>query len=391
VAKDPVRVLAVGAYERDNFGDELLLLVTERYLAAADVVASAPFAADMRDVFGRAVVAYAPLLRSARFPIVWTVGGEVGGVDVETAALISLPRDDLRVYAKSSPAGRRELLQRAVDGDLPLAPYIPSIDGFPLNRDAITVLNSAGISAVSSLLRDERLGPSWVSLLKRLNHVAVRDLASSRLLDRLGVAHDLVPDAVHTAGILWPRDGPAEDTLVFQASATFIHRVGLGTIADSLLRSASTHGLGVRLLAAGTAKGHDSLSLYRELARLLRMSSGATGPEIVVERDPIALARTIGAARVVVGTSLHVRVVAESYGVPRVSLESRKTSGYAQHWDPTMPFGVTSSNLDAMVGLALRQPRPTSRLADLADEHMRRLSSCVLGHAIGRRTHVPAS
>ena len=42
----------MGAYERDNFGDLLFLLVTERYLEGADVVAAAPFAADMRALAG---------------------------------------------------------------------------------------------------------------------------------------------------------------------------------------------------------------------------------------------------------------------------------------------------------------------------------------------------
>ena len=41
-AIDGPRVLAVGAYERDNVGDLLFLLVTERYLRGAQVVAAAP-------------------------------------------------------------------------------------------------------------------------------------------------------------------------------------------------------------------------------------------------------------------------------------------------------------------------------------------------------------
>jgi hypothetical protein len=60
------RVLLVGAYERDNFGDLLFLLVTERYLEGADVVAAAPFSADMRHLLGREIPAYGRPGRRAR-------------------------------------------------------------------------------------------------------------------------------------------------------------------------------------------------------------------------------------------------------------------------------------------------------------------------------------
>ena len=83
------RVLLVGAYERDNFGDLLFLLVTERYLEGADVVAAAPFAADMRALLGRRIPAYGPLLRDERFDAVWTVGGQVGRIDLERAFKLS--------------------------------------------------------------------------------------------------------------------------------------------------------------------------------------------------------------------------------------------------------------------------------------------------------------
>ena len=72
------RVLLVGAYERDNLGDLLFLLVTERYLEGAEVVAGAPFSADMRELLDRKVPAYGPLLQAEAFDAIWTVGGQVG-------------------------------------------------------------------------------------------------------------------------------------------------------------------------------------------------------------------------------------------------------------------------------------------------------------------------
>ena len=56
--------------------------------------------------------------------------------------------------------------------------------------------------------------------------------------------------------------------------------------------------------------------------------------EIVADRRPLALVEHIRRARVVVGTSLHVRIVAAAYGVPRVSLSKPKPTRYAKLWDP---------------------------------------------------------
>jgi hypothetical protein len=87
-----IRVLLAGAYERDNFGDLLFLLVTERYLDGAEVVAAAPFSADMRALVDRHVPAYGPLLRDEAFDAIWTVGGQVGRI---VAAAYGVPRVSL--------------------------------------------------------------------------------------------------------------------------------------------------------------------------------------------------------------------------------------------------------------------------------------------------------
>ena len=75
-------------------------------------------------------------------------------------------------------------------------------------------------------------------------------------------------------------------------------------------------------------------------------------------------------ARVVIGTSLHVRIVAAAYGVPRVSLAKPKPTRYARLWDPDMPFDVALEDLDAAVEAASRGRRgptpPSTRRASRA-------------------------
>ena len=145
------RVLVVGAYERDNFGDLLFLLVTERYLAEAEVVAAAPFAADMTALLDRRIHAYGPLLQREAFDVIWTAGGQVGALDVERAYRMSAPPAAYRGFRRRSRRGRERILQRAVGGAPVVSPYIPSTAAYPRNAGAVTVLDSAGLSGIAAL------------------------------------------------------------------------------------------------------------------------------------------------------------------------------------------------------------------------------------------------
>ena len=119
------RVLLVGAYERDNLGDLLFLLVTEPYLAGCDVVAAAPFSADMTAQLDRRVPAYASLLQRERFDAIWTAGGQVGAIDVARAYRLSAPPRAYRRFVRASDRRRAAILRRATGGELPLSPTSP--------------------------------------------------------------------------------------------------------------------------------------------------------------------------------------------------------------------------------------------------------------------------
>ena len=141
-------VLLVGAYERDNFGDLLYLLVTEHYLKDTGVVAAAPFASDMTALLDRSIPAYAPLLAERRFDVVWTVGGQVGALDVERAFRLSAAPEELHRFERASRRRRARILATATGDATMVSPYIPSVAHHRLNADAVTVLNSAGLTGI---------------------------------------------------------------------------------------------------------------------------------------------------------------------------------------------------------------------------------------------------
>ena len=358
------RVLLVGAYERDNFGDLLFLLVTERYLDGAEIVAAAPFAADMRDLLGRHVPAYGPLLHAEPFDAIWTVGGQVGTVDVRRAYRMSASPAAWRRFAAGTEAERLDRLRQEV-GETPLvSPYIPLPFAFPRNAGAVTVLNSVGIAGARGIepLRREAV----FAALRGATAIAVRDLGSSRLLSDLGIDHRLAPDAVHALGVLDPPSA-----------------IRMPTWRSCRSRAPGCAGSGTRASGppsppARSSRGGPSASCSPGPPPAMTPStttSGRAAPRaaststILDERRPLELVDHIRRARVVVGTSLHVRIVAAAYGVPRVSLSKPKPTRYARLWDPDMPFDVALEGLDAAIEAALargRRPEAAEHAAGLS-------------------------
>lgn len=381
------RVLLVGPYERDNLGDLLFLLVTERYLGEAETVAAAPFAADMRALLDREVPAYGPLLERERFDAIWSVGGQLGGVDLRRAFRMSAPHDEYRAFLRASRRGSSvELLRRAAGGALPAWPYVPAPVAHPLNAGAITVVNSAGLGSLKRL--EERPRAERLALLRGQTFVAVRDRASSELLSAAGVEHRLAPDAVHAISVLHPVVRAAgSDVAVFQASGSTLRALGIGEVAAALAASARLRGLRLRLLPAGTATGHDSLADYEQLARRLHRSAPWLDARIVRTRRPLELVDEIARARVVIGSSLHVRILACAYGVARLTLPRRKVADYARDWDSRMPSDVSLGALDAAIGEAMAladDPAAAAASAELsrrAHEDLTRLADEVVRRA----------
>ena len=170
-----------------------------------------------------------------------------------------------------------------------------------------------------------------------------------------------------------------------QISGSILHRLGPERVAARIAHSRSLRGLAVRLLPAGTATGHDSLADYEALAAAIKRRAPWLGTRIVDERRPLELVDRIARARVVVGTSLHVRIVAAAYGVPRVTLTRWKPTQYARTWDDVMPFDVGIDRLDDAIDAALvRRGDAAARseeLARLAHEHLGELAGRVLAAA----------
>ncbi len=378
------RILLVGAYERDNLGDLLFLLVTERYVAEAEVVAAAPFAADMQALLDRRVHAYGPLLRDEPWDVVWTVGGQIGSIDLRRAYRLSAAPEALARFDRANPLTRARILRRAVGGVRVEAPYIPD-----LTPGALTIVNSAGLSGIRRLPAGRR--DRLIALLRTRSSISVRDGASSRFLTNAGIEHDLAPDAVHAVNRLWPGErDPRSDVAVVQVSRGILAQLGLERRADALAASPTLAKLRIRFLLAGTANGHDAAEDLERLAAAVRRAAPGRDIALLEARRPRELVEEIRRAKVVVASSLHVRIVAAAFGIGRVSLARPKTTRYARTWDADMPFDVGPDGLDAAVARAIEraeEPEAAAHAAGLSRLAHERLNA--LAHRALER--VPAS
>ncbi|MCY7301520.1 MAG: polysaccharide pyruvyl transferase family protein [Thermoleophilia bacterium] len=342
------RVLLVGAFERDNFGDLLFHLLTRQYLVAAgfDVDAASVLSAHVAATPDLPIMSMHEALSTRAYRAVWVVGGEVGGVRVVDAFGMSLPELERRVFS-SAQVGAQEIFARFASG-LPLhAPaYLPALDRYPLNRSAALIVNSVGVSHLSRGLAPDAMAES-MRILATASHLTVRDEESQSFLDTHSIPSVLSPDVIHSISSAegWSREEIVEPEgapyLLLQVNVEQLTISGLTRVADLIAELWEATGVPVRLFAAGITHGHDSVSAYDALIALLRKRYQHVECDRIRDRAPSRLVAEIAGAALWIGTSLHGRIVAESYGVPRISLTNDKVARYARRWDNLFPSDLT--------------------------------------------------
>jgi polysaccharide pyruvyl transferase WcaK-like protein len=243
-----------------------------------------------------------------------------------------------------------------------LAPYVASREMFP--QAGFVSFNAVGGVDLDSV--DARLRAEVLSQLGAVNELSVRDAHTQNLLAAAGVNARLIPDpAVMVARLFGAGIGQRaraleafpDGYLAVQFSADFGDDATLAQIAAQLDRLASTSGCGVAFFRAGAAPWHDDAACYERTAARMRTKSLA----IFRSLDVWDICALIARSRGFVGSSLHGRIVATAFGLPRVNLRppgagSRvtKQTAFAATWDdPEMPASVGPDDIARAVSDAL--------------------------------------
>ncbi|MEW6589587.1 MAG: polysaccharide pyruvyl transferase family protein [Pseudomonadota bacterium] len=371
-----------GAFDRHNVGDLLFPHLLEALLPGRRFDCAGLVARDLRPLGGHSV---APLAPGAAHLV--HVGGELLTCTAwQAAVMLQSAGEAAELIARydADPAAAAAWAARVL-GTARAMPYVAGRDfvapGGKLIFNAVGgvewgVLAPAQRAEVTAALR----GADWLSVRDRVTQAALRDE---------GIDAPLCPDAAVMLAdccgdtIRAHRDGDALRTvraafpqgwLACQFSADFADDASLDALALGLGEAAAATGLGIVLFRAGAAPWHDDPLLYQGL--LHRLPAGAA--RVFHSLHLWDVCALVAASRGTVASSLHARLVALAYGLPRVSLalpqqgaRPGKVAAFADTWEPdSQPRGVEPSGIGAAVRQAFAAPADV--LADNAADLRRR-------------------
>jgi len=352
MSSDPLIVF--GAFDRHNFGDLLFAHVAEALLPGRDLVFAGVARRDLTAFGGHRVESIVTLAkqRGDRPAHLLHAGGEILTVDTWQAAVMLLPADDVAgvigLY-EGDEAGRLAWAQDYLGFDH-LAPYVVPRRLF--HRPGRWLFGGVGgvtLGRCEAGLRSEVEGE-----LRGSDVVGVRDVRTLAHLRSAGIAAHLMPDPAVTVAELFDacirRHGATGEPgavraafpvgyLAVQFSADFGDDATLARIAAQLDRVAAETGVGIVLFRAGAAPWHDDIEVLR------RMSSRMKARGRVFESlDIWDICALIAGSRGFCGSSLHGRILALDYGLPRVSVTAAgglagKEEAFIQTWDADHPSG----------------------------------------------------
>lgn len=362
-----------GAFDRHNFGDMIFAHVVARMLHGRRLRFAGLAECDLRAYGGHRVESISTLAStwSGSAVDIIHVGGELLTCDAWQAAVMLSSAERAKSIIAEQAAWLAAPIEwaRAHVGLPARAPYVLSRALFPQARRIV-------FNAVGGVDLDSREVPMRTEVLHALRSaqdITVRDAITRRSLAAAGVTARLLPDPAVMVATLFGeviRDraarGPVSAIgadcpngyIAMQFSADFGDDRTLDEIAAQLDRAAASHGLGVALFAAGIAPWHDDLRIYERIRQRMR----SPRVRIMASPDIWDICALIATSRLYCGSSLHGRIVAAAFAVPRVNVRhptrttSRsKQSAFARTWEhPDMPVEVDVGRIRQGIDDALK-------------------------------------
>ena len=349
-----------GAFDRHNFGDLLIAQVAARMLPRRELLFAGLAARDPHGDGGPATVALARIAAFARGRSVNLIhaGGELLTCNAWEAAVMLAPPQRVPVLIATEGEWLRDgraWAQQHV-GVASLAPYVLSKSALPGVRVKHLSFNAVG--GVDLDARNAQLRADVLAALQSADAVSVRDRRTQALLAQRGIEARLIPDpATMTAAVFGTtirrhatnlalrdvRQAFPHGYAAVQFSADFGDDATLDTLARQLELAAQGQGMGIVLFRAGAAPWHDDLVVYERLAARLR----AAHVRVLTSMNVWDICALIAGSRIFCGSSLHGRIVAMAYALPRItishpdhSFEGSKHAAYVRTWEAAGLAGV---------------------------------------------------
>jgi hypothetical protein len=357
-----------GAFDRHNFGDLLFPHLLEALLPGHAFTHAGLATRDLRPFGGHRVT---PLAPGAAHLI--HVGGELLTCTAwEAAVMLRDPSETAALVARHDADPEAAAAWAA--HELGTARAIPYVAG----RDLLAprgrlIFNAVGGVEWATLTDAQRA--EVTAALRAADWLSVRDQVTQAALQAEGIAAPLCPDAAvmvaeccgetirrhqQQDAVKAMRDAFPQGFLACQFSADFADDASLDGLARGLANVAAATGLGIVLFRAGAAPWHDDPALYGKL--LQRLPPGTA--RLFASLNLWNLCALVAASRGTVASSLHARLVALAYGLPRVSLvlpqqgaRPGKLAAWAETWEPeAVPRAVAVDAVEAATLEALSLP-----------------------------------
>jgi hypothetical protein len=362
-----------GAFDRHNFGDMLFPHLLAALLPGQAFGVAGLVDRDLRACGGHRVM---PLAEPPAKLI--HVGGELLTCTAWQAAVMLLdPAAAASAIARhdDDPAAAAEWAARQL-GTSRTMPYV-------VGRDALAPGGKLIFNAVGGVewdfLPPARQGEVKAAL-RQADWLSVRDHVTQAALRAEGIDAPLCPDAAvmvegcfggairrhkQQGAVKAILEAFPQGYLACQFSADFADDASLDALANGLSRAAAETGFGLVLFRAGAAPWHDDPALYEKLQSRLPPGTARLFPSLHLW-DICAL---IAASRGTVCSSLHGRIVALAFGLPRVSLKPPqqgrrpdKRAAFAETWEPdAVPRSVAVDRIEPALMRALAVPADVLR------------------------------
>ena len=357
-------IVLFGACDRHNLGDLLFPHIAAALLAPRAVVVAGLAARDLTPFGGHRVCAIGEVLRAWPGAPLIHAGGELLACDAwEAAVMLLAPEEAPGVIAQYDGKHERFEWARQVLGRADRAPYClgQSESSRPDGRDLLATIQSGasrplanasscsprhecrglrstrgqspqdgariflGVGGVDLDRREPALREEVLAKLRAADWIGVRDSLTLAHLSAAGIAATLMPDsAVLTAELFGERirargEGGEvaaaraafpQGYLAVQFAASLGDDATLARIAEGLARQAADRG--IVFFRAGAAPWHDDLDVYCRAAACL------PGARVFQSLDIWDICALIAASAGFAGSSLHGRIVAETFGVPMI-------------------------------------------------------------------------
>lgn len=345
------RIVLFGPFDRHNLGDLLFAQVLRALLPKRELGYAGLARRDLRAFGGVATQALSDLIQDQAPLNLIHAGGETLSCEAWEAAAMLLPPEDARAaaarYGMATPVEQIHWAKTQIGIDL-RAPYV--LPKHLFHRPGVFVHNAVGGAALAE--RDSDFQTEVAASLNSADFVGVRDHLSHATLARLGIAAVLMPDAAvmvqnlfgarielhaQTGEVERVRTACAGGYIAAQFSLDFADDATQRALAAALDQLHLQTGFTIVLFRAGAAPFHDDLAMYRTLA--VRMHHTPLIFESIQLWEICAL---IAHCRLFCGSSLHGRVVALAYGLPRVSVlppplvpgQTSKIAAMIETWEP---------------------------------------------------------